>query len=120
MSASPKRKFLNTPSVDKTGESASSEPLLQGDRLSDPAISGAGETVKSIKDFLHENSSNRRRDQKCNACGSSLGYLDAYCWLDGADVASVIQLPFCPKCNPDVLTALRRRRAASGSDTSVA
>jgi hypothetical protein len=40
-------------------------------------------------------------------------YLDAYFWLDGVEVASKIPLPFCPVCQPDVLTSLRRKRGLS-------
>jgi hypothetical protein len=67
-------------------------------------------TVEAINDFLKQNSSGHPAPRQCSECGSPMRYIDAYFWLDGADLASVIPLPFCPICQPDVLTALRRER----------
>ena len=67
-------------------------------------------TVEAINDFLKQNSSGHPAARQCSECGSPMQYIDAYFWLDGADLASVIPLPFCPICQPDVLTALRRKR----------
>jgi len=66
-------------------------------------------TVEAINDFLKQNSSVPAAPRQCSECGSPMRYIDAYFWLDGADIASVIPLPFCPICQPDVLTALRRK-----------
>ena len=70
-------------------------------------------TVDAVKNFLKQNSSNPPQERQCRDCGSSMQYLDAYFWLDGTDVASKIPLPFCPVCQPDVLTSLRRKRAGN-------
>lgn len=102
MSASPKRKF-----VTKMEESRSLAALS--------ADSQAEDTVQSIKHFLHDNSPGHRKERVCNICGTALAFFDTYCWLDGAEVASILELPFCPSCNPDVLTALRRRGAPRDS-----
>jgi len=67
-------------------------------------------TVEAINDFLKQNSSVPATPRQCSECGSPMRYIDAYFLLDGADIASVIPLPFCPICQPDVLTALRRKR----------
>jgi hypothetical protein len=67
-------------------------------------------TVEAINDFLKQNSSGHPAARQCSECGSPMRYIDAYFWLDGADIASVVPLPFCPICQPDVLTALRRKR----------
>jgi hypothetical protein len=65
-------------------------------------------TIHAVKDFLKQNSG--RPSRQCGKCGEPMQYMDAYFWLDGTDVASIIPLPFCAACEPDVLTALRRRR----------
>lgn len=111
MSASPNKEFVRS-----TDESSLSQAALRADGSTRAKNPPAEDTIQSIKKFLQDNSSSHRKDRKCNTCGASLGFLNAYCWLDGAEVASTIQLPFCPKCNPDVLTALRRRGAQSNGD----
>jgi hypothetical protein len=70
------------------------------------------EVVDAIQKFLTQNSSDRPQSRQCGECGSSMQYFEAYFWLDGVD-ASIISLPFCPVCQPDVLTSLRRKRGLS-------
>jgi hypothetical protein len=111
MSASPNKEFVRS-----TDESISSQAALRADDSTRAKNPPAEDTIRSIKKFLQDNASSHRKDRKCNTCGGSLGFLNAYGWLDGAEVASTIQLPFCPKCNPDVLTALRRRGAQRNGD----
>jgi hypothetical protein len=65
-------------------------------------------TIHAVENFLKQNSG--RPSRHCGKCGEPMQYMDAYFWLDGTDVASKIPLPFCPACEPDVLTALRRKR----------
>jgi hypothetical protein len=65
--------------------------------------------IHAVKNFLEQNS--ERTPRQCGKCGAPMQYMDAYFWLDGTDVASIIPLPFCPACEPDVLTALRRKRS---------
>ena len=67
-------------------------------------------TRDAIKDFLNQESSGDPKPRHCSACGETMQYLNAYFWLDGTDVASLIPLPFCPVCEADVLTSLRRKR----------
>jgi hypothetical protein len=74
---------------------------------------GKREVVDAIQKFLNQNSSGHPQSRQCGKCGSSMQYLDAYFWLDGVDVASIVPLPFCPVCQPDVLTSLRRKRGVS-------
>jgi hypothetical protein len=111
MSASPTKEFVRS-----TDESISSRTALRAGGSTRAKNPPADDTIQSIKTFLQNNSSSHRKDSKCNSCGASLGFLNAYCWLDGAEDASTIQLPFCPKCNPDVLTTLRRRGAQGNGD----
>ena len=65
-------------------------------------------TIHAVNDFLKQNSA--RPSRQCGKCGEPMQYMDAHFWLDGTDVASIIPLPFCPACEHDVLTTLRRRR----------
>lgn len=76
--------------------------------LSQPINRDQGTTIHAVKNFLKQNSG--RPSRQCGKCGEPMQYMDAYFWLDGTDVASTIPLPFCPDCEPDVLTALRRKR----------
>jgi hypothetical protein len=74
----------------------------------------SGKTANSstrdpIKDFLNQKSSGDSKPRHCSACGETMQYLNAYFWLDGTDVASLVPLPFCPVCEPDLLTSLRRK-----------
>ena len=69
--------------------------------------------VNAVKNFLAENASGARHIRHCKTCGDTMHYLDAYFWLDGTNVASLVPLPFCPSCDPDVLTSLRRKRASA-------
>ena len=90
-------------------ESRSSESVVHA---ADAENSVASDPLQAIRNLLQDDSSNRRKNRKCKACGAFMEYLDAYCWLPADDAASIIQLPFCPTCNPDVLTELRRRGGA--------
>jgi hypothetical protein len=90
-----------------TGETDSRRPPAT--LPSDPPEKDKRNTVEAINDFLKQNSSGHPAARQCGECGSPMQYIDAYFWLDGADLASVIPLPFCPICQPDVLTALRRK-----------
>jgi hypothetical protein len=65
-------------------------------------------TIHAVENFLKQNSG--RPSRQCGKCGEPMQYMEAYFWLDGTDVASTIPLPFCPACEADVLTALRRKR----------
>jgi hypothetical protein len=65
-------------------------------------------TINAVKNFLKQNSG--RPSRQCGKCGEPMQYMDAYFWLDGTNVASIVPLPFCPACESDVLTALRRKR----------
>jgi hypothetical protein len=67
-------------------------------------------TLDSIRRFLKQNSASSQQKRYCRECGREMQYLDAHFWLEGTDVASVVPLPFCPSCEPDVLTSLRRKR----------
>jgi hypothetical protein len=71
------------------------------------------EVVDAIQKFLNQNSTGHPQSRQCGKCGSTMQYLDACFWLDGVDVATIIPLPFCPVCQPDVLTSLRRKRGVS-------
>jgi hypothetical protein len=64
-------------------------------------------TIHAVTDFLKQTEA--RPLLECGHCGGPLQSMDAYFWLDGTDVASLVPLPFCPACEPDVLTALRRK-----------
>jgi hypothetical protein len=84
--------------------------------MSNPKIDTSNRSEKrnkardAVKDFLKQNSSGQSKPLYCNVCGETMQYLNAYFWLDGTDVASQIPLPFCPACEPDLLTSLRRER----------
>ena len=69
--------------------------------------------IAAVRDFLSQNAEEVQRLRHCKACGATMEYIDAYFWLDGTDVASLVPLPFCPACDPDVLTSLRRKRTAA-------
>jgi hypothetical protein len=69
-------------------------------------------TLESIQRFLKQNSTSSHQKKYCRECGREMQYLDAHFWVEGSDIASVVPLPFCPACEPDVLTSLRRKRAA--------
>jgi hypothetical protein len=78
---------------------------------SNPSAKTANSSTRdAIKDFLNQKSSGDPKPRYCSACGETMQYLNAYFWLDGTDVASLIPLPFCPACEPDLLTSLRRER----------
>jgi hypothetical protein len=64
-------------------------------------------TIHDVTNFLEQNEA--RAPRQCGNCGGPLQSMDAYFWLDGTDVASLVPLTFCPACEPDVLTALRRK-----------
>lgn len=72
--------------------------------------------VDAIRSFLSDHQSGAEEIRYCKACGETMQYLDAHFWLDGTNVASLVPLPFCPACDPDVLTSLRRKRASSSLD----
>lgn len=76
--------------------------------LSQPINRDQATTIHAVKNFFRQNSG--RPPRQCGKCGEPMQYMDAFFWLDGTDVASTIPLPFCPVCEPDVLTALRRKR----------
>lgn len=67
-------------------------------------------TIHAVRDFLKQNSAQPQFQRQCGTCGKPMQYMDAYFWLDGTDVASLVPLPFCPACEHDVLTSLRRKR----------
>jgi hypothetical protein len=101
--------------------SSNFEPAGRTSQEPKSSQNGAKEkTVAAIKEFLKQNSSGMRLPRECKECRSPMQYLDAYFWLDGTDVASVIPLPFCPVCQPDVLTSLRRRRGLGSIDIAEA
>ncbi len=103
--------------------SAQSENVLPGSRWSreDDLEAAPSEEAKrraaiaAVKEFLTQSAGGEHLRQ-CKACGASMEYLDAYFWLDGTNVASLVPLPFCPACDPDILTSLRRKRSAAGLD----
>lgn len=81
---------------------------------SPPGKAAHQSTRDAIKDFLNQKSSGDPKPRHCRACGETMQYLNAYFWLDGTDVASLIPLPFCPVCEPDLLNSRRRKRGLEG------
>ena len=71
--------------------------------------------IAAVKEFLTQSAGDEQL-RHCKACGATVEHLDAYFWLDGTNDASLVQLPFCPACDPDVLTSLRRKRTAARLD----
>ena len=110
-----KKSAMSNPKI-KTSETASKLKLTtDSESVSREASNPSGKTAnqttrEAIKDFLKQNSSGQSKPRYCGACGETMQYLNAYFWLDGTDVASLIPLPFCPACEPDLLTSLRRKR----------
>lgn len=58
----------------------------------------------SLKQFLDIQSKAQRRTIYCAGCGSVCMHLSAEFWLDGDEETFSIGLPFCPHCNPELLT----------------
>ena len=104
--SNPKYEATRTPGPDDPAESTLPPSAISNH----PRHADKQEVVDAIRKFLEQNSSSHPQPRQCGECGSSMQYLDAYFWLDGTDVASKIPLPFCPACQPDVLTSLRRKR----------
>jgi hypothetical protein len=110
-----KKSVVSNPKI-KTSETATNLKLTSDSEIvsregSNPSGKTANQTTRdAIKDFLNQKSSGGPEPRHCGACGETMRYLNAYFWLDGTDVASLIPLPFCPVCEPDLLTSLRRKR----------
>ena len=106
---------MSNPKIE-TSETATDLKLTSGaEFVSREASNPSGKTANpatrdAIKDFLNQESSGDPKPRHCSACGETMQYLNAYFWLDGTDVASLIPLPFCPMCESDLLTSLRRKR----------
>ena len=62
--------------------------------------------LRSLKAFLRLQSKDRPRATRCADCGSICQHLPARFWLDGDDEMFTIPLPFCPQCNPELLSQL--------------
>jgi hypothetical protein len=107
--SNPKYKARGTPGPADPAESH----LPLSTSSNHPRHADKREVIDAIQNFFTQNSSDRPQSRQCGECGSSMQYLDAYFWLDGVEVASKIPLPFCPVCQPDVLTSLRRKRGVS-------
>jgi hypothetical protein len=58
------------------------------------------ESRESLKKFLNAWSVATAPTQFCGKCGSLLAYLQTQFWLLGEDQGWNIQLPYCPQCNP--------------------
>jgi hypothetical protein len=59
---------------------------------------------RSLKEFLYLRSRAQRRTEFPTDCGSLCAYLPAQFWLDGDEEVFSISLPFCPHCNPEILS----------------
>lgn len=106
---------MSNPKI-KTSKTATNLKLTSDSEIvsreaSNPSGKTANQTTRdAIRDFLSQKNSGDLKPRHCSACGETMQYLNAYFWLDGTDVASLIPLPFCPVCEPDLLTSLRRKR----------
>ena len=58
----------------------------------------------SLKKFLNLQSKIEPGTQYCAGCGSVCMHLPATFWLDGDEETFSIGLPFCPHCNPELLS----------------
>lgn len=100
------RKFASTSHVDApVFENASPEFSRRSSSVS--LKSNKQTTIHAVTNFLKQKEAQSLR--QCKNCGGQLQSMNAYFWLDGTDEASLVPLPFCPSCEPDVLTALRRK-----------
>ncbi len=102
-SALPTGEVRDTENIQRTPEVLAFEAIRSEGTKRDSAIA-------ALKDFLSQKAGGERSRPR-KACGATMQHLDAYFWLDGTNVASLVPLPFCPACDPDVLTSLRRKRA---------
>jgi hypothetical protein len=59
---------------------------------------------RSLKAFLHLRSKAHPATKYCADCGTVCTHLVAQFWLDGDAEAFSIPLPFCPRCNPELLS----------------
>jgi hypothetical protein len=104
----PDEKLASNPNKNELasrGEPASS----LADKATRDNNSKASIAVEAIAKFLEENSSRDPKKQRCNICGSPMQFFEACFWLDGADLGSILPLPFCSNCDQDVLKSVRRR-----------
>jgi hypothetical protein len=60
----------------------------------------------SIKEFLKHQSEIQPTPKLCKDCGTACVQLAAQFWLDGDDDTFKIWLPFCPRCNPELLSRI--------------
>lgn len=58
----------------------------------------------SLKQFLYVQSQIKPSAKYCTDCGSVCMYLPAQFWLDSDEETFSIRLPFCPHCNPELLS----------------
>jgi hypothetical protein len=60
-----------------------------------------------LKQFLDLKSKAKPSAKDCARCGSSYEHFLTQFWLDGDDQTFSIWLPFCPRCNPELLSRVR-------------
>lgn len=106
LSFAERKSGMSNPKIETFETATKSDSKIVSRETSNPSANRA--TRDAIKEFLEQNSSGQAKPRYCSACGETMEYLDAYFWLDGTDVASLIPLPFCPVCQPDLLASLRR------------
>ena len=58
----------------------------------------------SLRQFLNLQSKTEPGTKYCTGCGSVCMYLPTEFWLDSDEETFSIRLPFCPHCNPDLLS----------------
>lgn len=59
---------------------------------------------RSLKEFLRGEA--KPSTKYCVDCGSVCAHLPAQFWLDGDEEKFDVSLPFCPHCNPELLSRL--------------
>lgn len=60
----------------------------------------------SIKEFLKLQSKIQPTPRHCKECGAACMQLATQFWLDGDEETFKIWLPFCPRCNPELLSRM--------------
>jgi hypothetical protein len=68
----------------------------------------------SLKAFLRLRGTDQRTTH-CTDCGSICMQLPAQFWLEGDEETFDIGLPFCPVCNPELLSPSARDRMINRS-----
>jgi hypothetical protein len=73
------------------------------DQMTDPLDDDLNNLRAVLKQLLGFKSEFHPRTRFCPDCDAPYEYVAAKFWLDGDTQTFKVSLPFCPKCNPEML-----------------